>query len=183
VNILEDMALDGLKHDKYRYSPSLEAFVWLIKDGKFNAESFEREYSNSFDFTIKVWGNMEGPRWKGFDEVTSRLNLPELLDCYTKSNFNFEEYRGDMKSNESVFKSKKGNCYDISEFIAHCLNKAGYKTSLLWVESGIPIGHIITSFKDKGKNFIIDNGKRVPKGIIGPYNSLRETGYNTQGIL
>ena len=180
VEILEDLTLDGLKHDEYRYSPSFEAFFWLIKDGKFNAESFEGEYSNSFEFTIKVWGDMGGKRWGEFDKVTSRLNRPNLLHYYGKMNISDEDYWGDRKTNKSVFESGRGNCVDVSQFNAFCLSKAGYKTYLIDVDTDFG-WHVIAAFKDKGKIYILD--KMGPTHYFkGPYDSLYKIPYSIRGF-
>ena len=82
-----------------------------------------------------------------------------------------------MKSNKGVFKSKKGNCVDISEFIAYCLNKAGYKAGTIKVGSSNPWGHRISYYKDKGNIFTIDNGMIVPAGITGPFTRFRDIPY------
>ena len=127
---------------------------------------------------------MEGERWNDFDVVTSRLNRPELIDYWEKMNLTYEYYRGDRKSNRAIFESKRGNCYDISDFTVYCLNIAGYSAGLEWVESSNDsFGHIITIFEDEGKDFIMDNGKGMPLGIIGPIKSLSEAGYTRQGHL
>ena len=183
VEILVDLTLDGLKHDEYRYSPSLEAFYWFIKDGKFNPESFNEIYKGSFDFTKMVWGDMEGERWDEFDEVTSRLNLPELLDYYEQQNLSYQYYIGPLKSPKSVFKSRIANCVDNSYFVVHCLGKAGYKVGTIRVKSGSLEGHRISYYKDKGKIFIIDNGTIVPQGIMGPFNSFYEIHWEIKEIL
>ncbi len=178
VSILEEMTLDGLKHDKHRYSPSLEALFWLISDGKFNAETFHEFYrssvgstpgglfsdypeaNDSLYFTLRVWGWMEGERWDKFKEVTSRLNLPELIDYYTRKIFHFERYTSQAGSARNAFNKKGGNCVEIEAFQRYCLNKAGYKAYQMRVVSMVSWAqwHAVTKFFDNGKCYIMNNG-------------------------
>jgi len=179
---LKDMVLAG--ENDYRYSAPLQALLWGYMDGKFKEgdNPFEN-YINALDFVKPIWGNMEGQRWGGFDEVTSRLNLPELLDYYEQQNFSYQYYIGPLKSPKSVFKSRMANCVDNSYFVVHCLGKAGYKAGTIRVKSGSPEGHRISYYKDKGKIFIIDNGTIVPQGIMGPFNSFYEIHWEIKEIL
>ena len=186
VEILVDLTLDGLKHDEYRYSPSLEAFYWFIKDGKFNPESFNEIYKGSFDFTKMVWGEMEGDRWDGFDEVTSRLNLPEWVDYYENEKFSYKwmgvRYGG-YPSPKSIFVGgRTGSCHYYASFGKYCLQKANFEAWVLsykWEQflDGWD-GHSITVYKDQDKVFVIDNGipqeKGGPRGISGPFD-LKES--------
>ncbi len=193
VSILEEMTLDGLKHDKHRYSPSLEALFWLISDGKFDAKTFPEFYRDNYDFiagrlhsgypgandslyfTLRVWGEMEGERWDKLGEVTSRLNLPELIDYYEKEKFSYAYSITPFSSPvlpETIFKDKKGSCGYYASFTAYCLNKAGYEAYAegFWITHDR--GHWTTVFKDKGKWFILDNGRRgMPLGIVGTFRS------------
>ena len=142
-----------------------------------------KNYQGPVEFVKPIWGEMEGPKWRDFDTVVGRLNTPELLDYWEQNNLGYELYIGSRKSDRSVFESKSANCKDTSEFTVYCLSKSGYDAGLLWVESRIPEGHIITIFEDKGKQFIMDNGKPRPKGLIGPIKSFSEAGYIIQGNL
>lgn len=185
----EKKYFQNLRESKFNiYSPGIKSFLsnlYRENPHQFSDESkriLDELFADYLDY-LRHEEEKVKRRWKDFDTVTDRLNAPELIDYYTKKNFTYDEYKGDMVSDQRVFKSKKANCYDTSQFIAYSLQKSGYPTSLLWVESHTDIGHIIVSFKNKGEKFLIDNGTVYPKGIIGPYQSLRETGYTIQGDL
>ncbi len=209
ISVLEGMTLDGLKHDEVRYSPSLEAFYWMIFDGKFDAETFHEFYRDSYYdfvakkrfkdssgfmakrlrsspiarslrsryqkandslyFTLRVWGDMKGERWNDFKEVTSRLNLPELIDHYTSIIFHYKFYGSLAGSARFAFNKKGGNCVEIEAFQRYCLNKAGYKAYQLQVPSSVGGGglnwHAVTKFFDNEKCYTMDNGRRHPQGI------------------
>lgn len=168
----------------YKFSAPLQALLWAYMDGKLKeGDNPLKNYPGNLEFTKKIWGDMEGKRWENFEEVTSRLNLPELIDHYIKKKFHYDFYIGDKQSDERTFELKSGNCYDTSDFIVYCLTKAGYKADLLWVDSSIPEGHIIVNFEDKDKEFIMDNGTPFPKGILGPYKPLWEIPYTIRGPL
>lgn len=181
---IRDMVLAG--ENDYRYSAPLQALLWGYMYGKFKeSDNPLKNYQDALEFVKPIWGDMEGKRWERFKAVTLRLNLPELIDHWEKGNLEYEFYIGSLRSNKSVFKSKRANCYDTSNFTVFCLEKAGYRAGLLWVYSPIiPEGHIITYYKDKGKKYIMDNGRMAgPLGILGPYESLKEIGYTIQGFL
>ena len=115
-------------------------------------------------------------RWNDFNTVADRLNSPELVDYWTKDDLNlsYQYYRGDHKTNNYVFKSKRANCKDTTQFIVECLHRAGYKAGDLLVAVGE--GHNICYYWDKGNLYVIDNAN-PKKGIRGPYNSFKEIPY------
>ena len=176
--VLNEMVLSG--EGEHRYSSLLQALLWGYMDRKFKEKETPLEnYQGTVEFVKPVWGEMEGERWEDFDAVTSRLNLPELVDYYTKNKFTYEFYLSHVGSAHAAFSGKGGNCVQIEAFQSYCLNKGGYSTRLLKVEarnSG-SYWHTVTEFVNNGKRFIMDNGTRRPRGIIGPFNSLGETNY------
>jgi len=174
--MLRDMVSAG--EGEYRSSSLIQAWLRGCIDGKFK-EGYEalEKYKRPVEFVKPIWGEMKGERWKDFDAVTSRLNLPELVDYWERNNLSYEYYRGFVKSESEVFKSKSANCVDITEFTIYCLNKAGYEADVLYVSMSYGPLHAVTQFLDHGKKYIMDNGKLYPKGIIGPFNSLEETSY------
>lgn len=133
LHIINEMTEDGLTNDPYRYSPSLEAFLWLIMDGHFDAQLFEKEYINCLTFTKRVWGNMKGPRWNDFDAVTDRVNTPELLHYYITRNITYKKGHA-TQSAPQVFSSGFGDCYDVTCFGKYLLDRAGYTTALRQVK-------------------------------------------------
>jgi hypothetical protein len=132
-HILNEMTEDGLTNDQYRYSPSLEAFLWLIMDGHFDAQLFETEYMNSLTFTKTVWGNMEGPRWEDFDTVADRVNTPELLHYFITRNITYKKGHNTQSATQ-VFSRGFGDCYDVAFFGKYLLDRAGYTTALRQVK-------------------------------------------------
>lgn len=93
-----------------------------------------------------------------------------------------EDYLGDCKSDEEVFKSKMGNCVDVSQFNKYAMDKAGYMTSLLAVaEPGYPEGHVVLAIIESGEIYILD--KNGPNHLFrGPYKSYREVPYDIKEI-
>lgn len=83
---------EGLK-EKRKYCTPLEALLWIAYDRKLS----ECNPLISDTFTVSslikdAWtntsesGNFSSKRWKDFDEVTDRLNSPQLIAIYTKFN-------------------------------------------------------------------------------------------------
>ena len=155
------------------YNSGLEALLWGVMDGKLNDTQLSN-YSNMVDYIRPIWGEMEGPRWDRFSVVIDRLNKPELVNYWTMNNLNYEYYLGDQKMDGSVFKYKRANCVDTTQFILRCLRNAGYPAGDLWVDSRAFPGHVICYYKDNGNIYVIDNGTRNQSGILGPYKSLNE---------
>jgi len=179
LHTLRDIVMAG--ENDYRYSAPLQALLWGYMDGKFKEgdDPFEN-YVNIVNFVKPIWGKMEGPRWKDFNTVINRLNKPELINYFEKQNLRYEYYRGDWKTNKSVFKSKLANCKDTTQFSVECLRRAGYKAGDLLVSVGE--GHNICYYWDKDKLYLIDNAN-PKKGILGPYNSFRQIPYHIEEFL
>ena len=154
VNWLACMTEDGLLHDSKRYSPSLEVWVWAIKDGDYKVECMRDDFCGLVDLaqalsdcrqarlamTIAAWGCMDSPRWSDFDTVTARLNRPELIDRYQAIKFSYattgEGYgcggvdisgSTDGCSPAYIFGAGRGNCAAYTTFAVHALRKAGYE--------------------------------------------------------
>jgi hypothetical protein len=166
---IRDMVVGG--SGDYKISPLMQALLWGYMDGTFKENDYPfKNYQDSLEFIKPIWGNMKGPRWNDFKEVTSRLNTPELVDYYTHHVFSYNSAGGDHEYDwpSYIFSTKSGNCLQCSSFIQYCLNKAGYKAHIYCV----PTPHKFVGFKDKdNKWYVIDNGRRRPAGIKGPYNS------------
>lgn len=164
--------LDEGKSEVRKYCTPLRFLFWVANEKKI--DNLLKKYSLEKIFKLT---KSKMSKVNDFKEATDMLNSPKLIDIYERSNFSYENYMGSKKTDEQVFKSKRANCKDTSEFTVYCLRKAGYDAGLLWVDSKSPEGHIITYFKDKGKIFIMDNGMVFPSGITGPYNSLSDIPY------
>ena len=175
---IKDMVLSG--ENEFRFSAPLQALLWGYIDGKFKeGDSPLKNYVDCVEFVKPIWGEMKGDRWDEFDEVTSRLNLPELVDYYIKNNFDYQQYTSKHGSASLAFSKKGGNCVETVAFQNHCLNKAGYKAYQLQVEatSSWAKWHAVTKFYDKGNMYIMDDGTIIPAGIIGPLKSIGNSGY------
>ncbi len=130
------------------------------------------------DWAIQlVERNYKKHKWSNFDEVLDRLNSPELVHYYVLNQITYQYYwyikdykyySGDARY---VFNNKKGECMYISEFIAKALRTNGYRA---WMEKKPPIGlgnwHAVCAFEDKGKKYIIDDGKHHPTKKILRYD-------------
>jgi len=117
----------------------------------------------------KIFSKYKGKdKWSDFDVVVDRLSSPELVDYYQRKNFSYQDRRDPNGSAYRIFKTKRGQCADYTEFAIRCLIKAGYKALEDHVPS--PTGrytyHIVCRFENKGKWFIMDNGRTTPFGII-----------------
>ena len=120
-------------------------------------------------------------RWKDFPAVVDRINAPELVDYYTENTFHYKAYTSDFGSARLAFRRKGGNCVEIEAFQRYCLKRAGYKAFRLRADSrgksSWATWHAVTRFYNKGKMYIMDNGTTRPKGILGPFTSVKESGY------
>lgn len=180
IDFFKKMVLAG--EGKYKYNAFMEALLWGYMDGMFKGgDNLFKIYDNPLELVKDVWGNMEGPKWKDFEIVTSRLNKPKLIDHYTQNVFKYKFFISKNGSAKFSFNKKINlNCIDFEVFVRYCLNKAGYNAS---PEKVIPLSgamnyyHIITTFKDKNSLYIINNGTTFPTGIIGPFKSLKDSGY------
>ena len=133
LTLLTEMISDGMTNDRYRYSPSLEAFLWLILDNNFNPRLFASQYSDSLMLTTNVWGAMSGPRWEDYDRVLNRLNTPELIHCFINKKFLFRT--GRTQGASMLFKTNEGQAVDAAYFAQEALERAGYRTfirSIRW---------------------------------------------------
>lgn len=173
-----------LKEDRMEYSKLLQR----VGDSKFWEYIFIDYNKKPEMFTDQARKTMKDAlnkniswRWKGFDVVTTRLNAPKLIDYYTKNNFHYKAYTSDFGSARLAFRRKGGNCVEIEAFQRYCLKRAGYKAFRLRADSrgksSWATWHAVTRFYDKGKMYIVDNGTTRPRGILGPFTSIMESGY------
>jgi len=175
LNAMKDMVLAG--EGDHRFSAAMQALLWGYLDGSFGVgDNPFGDYRSVVHFVKPIWGDMKGERWDEFGEVTSRLSLPELVDYYERKNFSYEYYRGPLRSVQQVFKDKRANCYDTTEFTVWCLRKGGYRAGSMVIQGAFE-GHNVTYYKDKGKWFVMDNGGRWHAGIKGPFDSLKDSPY------
>jgi len=172
---LKDMVLAG-KGDQ-RFSAPLQALLWGYMDGYFrDGDNPFKNYYGPLDFVKPIWGKMEGHRWEDFETVTSRLNLPELVDYYEfmKFKYVYSVNRGEDTLAVTIFKEGKGSCGHYASFAKYCLRKAGYDAAgLRFRWGGDKEAHHIVVYAEKGKHYSLDRARRKV-GILGPFNSIAE---------
>ena len=172
-NSLAEMYKIGIPEVR-RYSSPLQALYWLAEDNR-------TEEATSFlanDFSLKTllnlaW-NFNDQRWQDFYVVMDRLNSPELIDYYERSRFHYDYktgHGGDFKEVLYVFKHNKGHCLQISAFTAYCLRRAGYRAKIQIIvhpRYRSPMGndHRVCLFEIDERQYIMDNGRAYPFGII-----------------
>lgn len=164
--LLSDIISDGMTNDRYRYSPSLEALLWLILDERFNSWLFASQYSDSMTLTTEVWGTMSGPRWEDYDQVQNRLNTPELVHYYINNKISFRN--GPPQGASVMFKTQKGQSIDAAYFAQRALKRAGYQTfirSVRWND-----GH--RNGRHTGSGIILDDGRYL---LVADFNGHNRT--------
>lgn len=170
-NNLEAILSIGLKEYR-RYSAPLEAIFWVLEKGDYDQNKqllqlpLEEVLDQSWDFSDRT-------RWGDYETVTDRLNAPELVNYYQRIRAVYESKAGKKDAftgdSRGLFESNIGNCYDHSDFAAYCLEKAGYKTSVVGVHPSQPRFHVVCRYEADGKSYFLDNGrpdKFLRRGII-----------------
>jgi hypothetical protein len=176
---LRDIVLAG--ENDFRFSAPLQALLWAYMDGYFKeGDNPLKNYRNALDFVRPIWGNMKGPRWRKFEDVTLRLNLPELLYHYEKENFNYRGYLTSMESSPQwsptyifIHMDEENNCIAYASFTKYCLRKAGYKAWISFVPLRAREYHVFVLFKKKDGIYILDAG-RSNIGLLGPFPNEAE---------
>ncbi len=135
----------------------------------FNIERGDEEEVEALYQDKKIFSKYKGKdKWGDFDTVVERLNSPELVDYYQRKNFSYQDRGRDSSGSAyQIFKTKSGQCVDHTQFAVWCLRKAGYNAFELHVSSPTMrfSYHAVCMFEDKGKWFIMDNGRSPPYGI------------------
>jgi hypothetical protein len=163
--------LNGIKSEKMRqdYSDRRKR----LSSGMFSRVIVEAYRKNRFAFTGEAREIIESiinPKWDGFDEVTARLNAPELVNYYEKRRFSYAywwTFPTYPPSPRYVFKYNKGDCVGITRFTVLCLSRAGYKAREY--RGRCPSGrfpfHSVCVFEMNGEKYVMDNGNPHPRGI------------------
>ena len=179
----EKINLKGLmnigKPEFRRYCSPLQAIIWLLEKDEYDSRENPLKYDLNTLLTkswnINLLSSGDKNRWQDFDVVTERLNAPYLLDFYEQKQFIYEFSRrpGDLTANRySLFKTKHGDCIDVTDFEVYCLRKGGYSAfvhNVGRIPGGYGSFHVVTLFEMDGKKYIMDNGRPWPIGIM-PYN-------------
>lgn len=181
---IRDVVLEG-KGD-HRFSAPLQALLWGYMEGTFNEKSnpFEN-YKGCLEFVKPIWRAMDTERWDNYDEVTSRLNNPELLDYYINKKIVYSMMTGPTRPAYVVFTYKTGDCDDLANFGNVSLKKAGYSTFGRRVFTAGPDGHIGLAIKtDDGLYHLVVNFTPRGNSMSGPYKTILEVdkalGYGTR---
>jgi hypothetical protein len=168
---LESLLSIGIKESR-RYSAPLEAVFWILEqdDSSQNKEILSLSLENLLD---KAWNFSEKTRWQDYESVTERLNAPELINYYQRIRIIYISDKGKLNAlygdARNLFEKNSGNCYDHSAFASYCLEKAGYKTSVIGVHPSKPEYHVVCKYEIDGKSYYLDNGrpdKFLRRGII-----------------
>jgi len=117
-------------------------------------------------------------RWSDFETVAERLNAPELIDHFLRSQIRYDYYLGRRKTKAEVVAAGRANCTDNAELAVYLLRRSGYEAEIVTIAGAGPNGdqaHQLVKFSDRGRIFIMDNGRTDPVGIVGPLNSLEGT--------
>lgn len=173
IIILNDMTLDGVINDPYRYSPSLEAFLWLILNGEFNPQLFAVNYNNGMTLTKNVWGSMDNQRWLDFNTVINRLNKPELIHHYINKKINYR--RGTPHGVYMTFATNKGQSVDAAYFTQYALKKAGYTTfirSVKWKDGSRNVGHSGSGIIREDGRYVLVADFKGKNNLSGPYKDI-----------
>ena len=184
----ELMLDEGIKGTR-GYCAPLQALLWIAYDNEFDGYNPLKDFSLA-RLVSEAWKttaaseNYASERWLSFDEVTDRLNSPQLIAIYMQNSFSYSYVRGEaegVKSAEYIFNDKKGACYDHALFAAYCLKKNGYDNA--WgarvkfdrIVRGYFIGHIGCVYQDPKDNLYhcMDFGSKGYT-VYGPFSSIEE---------
>jgi transglutaminase-like putative cysteine protease len=164
-----DMMLKEGIPEKRKYCTPLQALEWYYVDNEPEKDNLlEYRQLNLERFIMRVWRttstseNFTSDRWKNFDEVTDRLNSPDLVSIYMMNNFKYKtdiEVYGAVNywaSAMEMFKIKAGDCEDHAVFATYCLAKNGYPAQglcIIWEGPGFR-GHMTCVYKYPGNPLI-----------------------------
>jgi len=155
-----------------RYCTPLQSILWIIKKQDKSLDKTILGYSLD-KILDQAWDFSDQAKWNDYETVTDRLNAPELINYFERIKFIYISSKGSVNSTiglpKDLFSSNMGNCYDHAHFTSYCLEKAGYKTSIVGVHPSHPSYHVVCRFEADGKSFFIDNGrpdKFLRRGII-----------------
>jgi|GEM_PF-241420 len=159
----ESMLNEGIK-DYRKYCTPLEALLWIAYDRELDQDNPLMNYSLAKlidaaweDTTTSNHYNSE--RWQNLHEVSARLNSPDLVCQYMRSQFRFTQQH--IYQTAEAFNLKAGNCNAHATFATCCLGKNGYESYILQAIRG-PIehpsmGHSGCLYIEDNKYYIIDS--------------------------
>lgn len=185
------MINEGLS-EKRKYCTPLQGLFWIACDRNINKDN--PLIGNQFTVEALLedaWTNTKtskyfsSEKWKNFEEVTDRLNSPQLIALYMKFNVSYSytpnEKEG-VKSAKEIFTAKKGACYDHALLASYLLKKNGYNnawgTSVSFdkIVDGFYAGHIGNIYEnpiDK-QYYSMDFNEGGYYYVHGPFNSVEK---------
>ncbi len=95
-----------------------------------------------------------------FIQTIEELDTPEKIGQYIYNNFTYEAHPYNVLSPYSMWKTKKGDCNDISTFAVFVANYHGYKTYQVFFYGDI--NHAIAVFIEDGQYTYISDNKYYP---------------------
>ncbi|MFA5559850.1 MAG: transglutaminase domain-containing protein, partial [Methanofastidiosum sp.] len=95
-----------------------------------------------------------------FIQTIEQLDTPEKIGQYIYNNFTYEAHPYNVLSPYSMWKTKKGDCNDISTFAVFVANYHGYKTYQVFFYGDI--NHAIAVFIEDGQYTYISDNKYYP---------------------
>jgi hypothetical protein len=113
-----------------------------------------------------------------FIQTVKELNTPEKIGQYMKDNFSFKANAYNTLSPYELWKTKTGDCNDISTFAVFIANYHGYKSYQVIFYG--EINHAIALFIEEGQYTYISNNKYYPtdfRNNISGYNSFEVYDY------
>lgn len=136
--VIDGLLNEGLK-TKRKYCTPLQALLWLAYEK--NIDECKQLLNRPLNsILINAWTdtseskNFSSERWKDFNEVTYRLNSPQIISIYLQNRFSYSyrwlEFEG-VKSAKELFNLCKGACYDYALFSTYLLKKNGYDNA--WI--------------------------------------------------
>ncbi|MFO7666981.1 MAG: hypothetical protein R6V76_10210 [Desulfobacterales bacterium] len=144
-----------------------------LSSGMLKSAIIEAYKKNRYSFTKEARatiGTLIDRRWDDFDEVTDRLNAPELVDYYERKLFRYV-LQEPSASPYYVFTYNEGQCVSITGFTVYCLRKAGYSARELRLAGHNAPFHAVCLFEVNGEKYVMDNGKPQPSGMF-PYKAI-----------
>ena len=151
---------------KENYRLAVRLYTYFFAKVLVAYENNNQKYVEKVNITSKVFTKPTETGNVVYDYLAKKTGkkfktIDDLL-TYVKSNFTYQYYFDDKKSNKEVIDSKSGNCTDLLQFLINMATAMGYESKCIHVKcktSGI--GHVFGKFKHP-KN---TNGKWITRDI------------------
>ena len=173
INEIKDEELKKEYLDRLKRDGQSQVEKYIFFDYKKEPSWFTRKGRK----IINEMRNLPLPKWADFDEVTDRLNAPELLDYYIDHNLHYHRtYLGiSPYLPKTTFSRKWGDCDDLAAFGMYVLKKGGYKVFGRVVFYGVDKEHTGAGIKlEDGSYFLVIDFTRNGNDMSGPYDDISE---------